>query len=172
MTKTAEPQVDPEIAELAGKVLGGPHRKDFLRLVKKTDPTIPIPEVDVDEGIEARVKPLEEQIAALKDTNEKNQALLNLNTRRKPLKDKGLSDAEIDAVEKFMVEKGIAKHETAYEFMQEQARVAKPSTPVGGIRQPMQMPEVVTKEFFKSPTTEARKVASQVLSDIRSGKAV
>lgn len=163
-------EVDDELVILAQKLSANSKtRKPFLKLVKEVDPDVPLPEVEMEADIERATAPLREEIKKLKDENEKNASFLNIQNKRKPLKEAGLSDTEIDKVEKFMVEKGIANHATALEHIRLNETVAKPRE-AGGARQPMTLPDIVTKEFFADPAKEARKIAGTVLNEIRSGK--
>jgi len=163
-------EVDEEVAALAQKMSVGKARKEFLKLAKQVEPEMAIPEVDMIADIEAREKPLLERIGKLEEKSAKDDAMLNIHERRKPLVAAGLSAVEIDQVEKVMVEKGILNHATALDFIRNNEKLATPTTGASGSRQPMTLPSVVTKEFFADPAKEARNVAAQVLAEHRSGK--
>lgn len=162
-------EVDDEMVRLAAKLSGNQKtRKPFLKLVKEVDPELPIPEIEVDEVIAKAQAPLLEKIGVLEKQNAESAKLLNIEQRRKPLVDAGLSATEIERVEKVMVEKGIANHATALEFIRNNEKVAAPRQ--GSSREAFTLPTIVTKEFFKDPNREARKIAGDVLNEIRSAK--
>jgi hypothetical protein len=89
-----------------------------------------------------------------------------LDKRRQQLVKKGLVDneEEIDAVEKIMLEKKIADHETAAQYHQWMKQAATP-TPSG--YQPSAVKNFDLNRFWKNPASAAREEAVKALNEVR-----
>lgn len=120
---------DRELASLAKTLANDPStRKDFLRLVKKQSPKTPIPEIDIEESLSQFAKPHLDKLAQMEKAALERDVKDKIESRRRGLKDsKGYSDDDITAIEKMMVEKGIASHETAAQFYDMEKKLAQPS---------------------------------------------
>jgi len=161
------PEAQQELAALAKTLAETPAtRKQFLQLTKQVRPDVPIPEIEIEERTNAVLSDARKEVDALKDQLRKREAKEELERRRQTLKNKQLvdSDEDIIEVEKIMVEKGIANHETAAEYHQWMKQAAAPT--------PSQFPQPVmskfnTKDFMKNPTGAARDAAHQALMEFR-----
>lgn len=111
-------------AKLLNTSLQGKGREQLLRAIKMDNPTLPIPELDarapVDEamnGIRDDMKALRDQISAEKTAREdaENRAKLanQWNEGRSKANKMGYTGESLEALEKFMEEKGVADHEVA-----------------------------------------------------------
>lgn len=157
-----------ELGKLAQRLSVGKNRDKFLELVAEEDPTIPIPEMAAKRYVADATKPILEENAKLRTELDGLKAINDVQARRIEFKKKhNVSDELFDKVEKVMVEKGIAKHESALEFIKLNQQVATPTpdTP----RSPVRMPEM-SKEFIADPINGARSMAHTVLDEIRKGK--
>lgn len=160
-------EAQAELAALAKSLAEDPKtRKQFLQLTKQVRPDVPIPEIEIEERTNAvldtankRVESLEAKLRA-KDAKEELERRRN-NLRTKQLAD---SDADIADIEKLMIEKGIANHETAAEYHSWMKQAAAPT--------PSQFPSPVmsrfnTQDYMKNPVGAARDAAHAALAEFR-----
>jgi hypothetical protein len=145
-------------------------RASFLGLVKKADPSMNIPELDIPVQMHAALQEERTKREALENKIMERDARDNVMNRREALKkSKGLSDEDVAEVEKIMVEKGISNHDTAAEFMVAQRQSAKP-TPFQAGYGSHQAPQVDTKPYGGNMAQWARNEAASTISDIRNGR--
>lgn len=153
------------LAELSQSLSSNPAtRRDFQRLIKKNQPNSVIPELEVEDAV-ARVT---EQ--ATKDKEELKAEIdkRDIASKRRDLKDKlerEYPHIAFDDIEKAMVDHAIGNHESAAKFVYNERRLAEPAPEVPGRGGPMMMP-TEAKQFFKSPTQVARKLAHQAVTEI------
>ena len=160
-------EAQAELAALAKTLAENPTtRKQFLQLTKQVRPDVPIPEIKIEERTNSVLKQAEDRVKSLEDKLRAKEAKEELLKRRDTLIKKGLVDSEDDIkeVEKIMVEKGIANHETAAEYHSWMKQAAAPT--------PSQFPQPVmskfnTKDFMKNPTGAARDAAHAALMEFR-----
>jgi len=161
------PEAQQELAILAKNLFEDPRtRKPFLHLTKQVRPDVPIPEVEIEEQTNKVLSEAKAEVQSLKDQIRQKEAREELERRRQSLIKKGLIDSEDDIkeVEKVMVEKGIANHETAAEYHAYMKQMAAPT--------PSQFPQPVmskfnTKDFMKNPVGAARDAAHAALAEFR-----
>jgi hypothetical protein len=161
------PDAQAELAALARSLAENPNtRKDFLKLTKQVRPDVPIPEIEIEERTNNVLAQAENRVKSLEDKLRQKEAREELQKRRDALMRKGLVDSEDDVkeVEKIMVEKGIANHETAAEYHQWMKQMSAPT--------PSQFPQPVmskfnTKDFMKNPVGAARDAAHAALQEFR-----
>ena len=161
------PEAQQELAILAKNLFEDPRtRKPFLHLTKQVRPDVPIPEVEIEEQTNKVLSEAKAEVQSLKDQIRQREAREELEKRRQSLIKKGLIDSEDDIkeVEKVMVEKGIANHETAAEYHAYMKQMAAPT--------PSQFPQPVmskfnTKDFMKNPVGAARDAAHAALAEFR-----
>lgn len=161
------PEAITELAALSKRLSEDPAtRKDFLRLTKKVHPDLPVPEIEMEEAVNNRVRAAEEQVAKLQAQLKQREVREELLKRRNSLKEKGYvqSDDEILEIEKLMTEKGIANHETAADYWQKSRETAVP-TP-NGFPQPV-MSRFDIKGYMKNPVGAARENAAAALAELR-----
>ena len=159
-----------ELALLAKELHDNPDtRRDALRLTKKIRQDLPIPELDLQDTVEKTRVQMQSKIDALEAKLRENDARKTLEERRNALRSKGKvsSDDEIKEVEKLMVEKKIADHETAADYFNwmKQAEVDKPTPIFQG--SPV-LNNFDLKNYFKNPQNAARENAMQALNELRS----
>ena len=161
-----------ELALLAKELHDNPStRSEALRLTKKIRQDLPIPELDLQDKVEKNREAMQNKIDALEAKLRENDARKTLEERRRSLKENGkvTSDDEIKEVEKIMVEKKIADHETAADYFNwmKQAEVDKPTPIFQG--SPV-LNNFDLKNYFKNPQNAARENAMQALTELRSPK--
>ena len=156
-----------ELAALARTLAENPStRKEFLKLTKQVRPDVPIPEIEIEERTNSVLAQAEDRVKSLEEKLRQKEAREELQKRRDALMKKGLVDSEDDVreVEKIMVEKGIANHETAAEYHSWMKQMSAPT--------PSQFPQPVmskfnTKDFMKNPVGAARDAAHAALQEFR-----
>jgi len=139
-------------------------RKEALRLTKKVRPNLPIPELELEDYTEKKVNAAEDRVNALEAKLREKEALTELEKRRSKLVKRGLSNEEIEEVEKVMLEKKIHDHETAADYFDWMKQAATP-TPMG--YNPSAMSKFDLSKYWKNPTQGARNEAAQALMDLR-----
>jgi hypothetical protein len=94
------------------------------------------------------------------------EAMEELQKRRQSLMKKGLisNEAEVDDVEKIMLERGITNHETAAEYHQWMKQAAVP-TSTG--YNPSAVKQFDLNKYWKNPAAAARNEAMNALNDLR-----
>lgn len=159
-----------ELSRLMERLTQNPAtRKNILREVKKLEPDLPIPELEIEESLRNVTNHAEARVQQLEAKLREKEAMEELNRRRQALVKKGkISDeAEIEEVEKIMLEKGIQNHDTAadyYKWMREQAT----PTPTAFNRNVMDTTARNTlQSFWKNPAMAARDEASKALMELR-----
>lgn len=160
-------EAQAELAALAKTLAENPTtRKQFLQLTKQVRPDVPIPEIEIEERTNSVLAKAEDRVKSLEEKLRQKEAREELQKRRDALIRKGLieSEDEIKDVEKVMVEKGIANHETAAEYHSWMKQAAAPT--------PSQFPQPVmskfnTKDFMKNPVGAARDAAHAALQEFR-----
>ena len=156
-----------ELAALAQRLADNPEtRKDFLRMTKKVNPDLPIPELEIEEKTSSALDQMRKENDAIRAKLQAKEAQEMLDKRRQSLVKKGLVDNEdeIDAVEKLMLEKKIADHETAAQYHQWMKQAAVP-TPSG--YQPSAVKNFDLNKFWKNPGVAAREEALKALNELR-----
>lgn len=160
-------EAQAELAALAKTLAENPAtRKTFLQLTKQVRPDVPIPEIEIEERTNSVLAEANKKVETLEQKLRQKEAKEELEKRRITLLKKNLvqSEDEIAEVEKLMVEKGIANHETAAEYHQWMKQAAAPT--------PSQFPQPVmskfnTKDFMKNPVGAARDAAHAALAEFR-----
>jgi hypothetical protein len=158
---------DREMAKLAYQLNQNPEtRSAFLQLTRKVRPDVAMPELEIEERTNRALQQSEARVASLEAKLQERDAINDLENRRKNLMDKGMvqTRAEIQQVEKLMLEKNIVDHETAAEYHNFMKQAAVP-TPSGYNPNPMRQFDL--KAFHKNPIQAARDVAAQAMSEIR-----
>ena len=156
-----------ELAALAQTLAENPDtRKDFLRMTKKVKPDLPIPELDIEDYTHKAVSRSEDRVQALEAKLREKEAMEELQKRRQSLMKKGLisNEAEVDDVEKIMLERGITNHETAAEYHQWMKQAAVP-TSTG--YNPSAVKQFDLNKYWKNPAAAARNEAMNALNDQR-----
>ena len=160
-------EAQAELAALAKSLAEDPKtRKQFLQLTKQVRPDVPIPEIEIEERTSAVLEQANSRVESLEAKLRQKDAKEELQRRRNNLKEKQLasSDEDIAEIEKLMIDKGIANHETAAEY---HSWMKQASTPT-----PSQFPQPVmskfnTQDYMKNPVGAARDAAHAALAEFR-----
>jgi chromosome segregation ATPase len=159
-----------ELSRLMERLTQNPAtRKNVLREVKKLEPDLPIPELEIEDSLRNVTNHAEARVQQLEARLREKEALEELQRRRQALVKKGkISDeAEIEEVEKIMLEKGIQNHDTAaeyYKWMREQAA----PTPTAFNRNVLDTTARNSLQpFWKNPVTAARDEATKAFMEMR-----
>ena len=160
-------EAQAELAALAKSLAEDPKtRKQFLQLTKQVRPDVPIPEIEIEERTNAVLETANKRVESLEAKLRAKDAKEELERRRNNLRTKQLaeSDADIADIEKLMIEKGIANHETAAEYHNWMKQAAAPT--------PSQFPQPVmskfnTQDYMKNPVGAARDAAHAALAEFR-----
>lgn len=161
------PEAIEELAALSKRLSEDPAtRKQFLRLTKQVHPDLPVPEIEMEEAVNARASVAEQKVAQLEAKLRQREVKDELTKRRNSLKEKGYvqSDDEILEIEKLMTEKGIGNHETAADYWRHMKQSAVP-TP-SGFPTPV-MSKFDIKGYMKNPVGAARENAAAALAELR-----
>ena len=116
------------LAELAERMNADPRtRGTFLNAVKVLNPAANIPEIDIPASLQARFAEPLKQLDALTKKAQEREIQDQIEARRREIRKAGVSEDEVEKVEKLMVDKGIANHATAVEHLRMQERGATPT---------------------------------------------
>ena len=157
-----------ELAALAKQLAENPEtRKDFLRLTKKAKPDFSIPELEIEDATTHAVSKAYERVEGIENRLRERDARDSLNERRQSLLKKGFAkdDADIESIEKIMLEKNIPNHETAAEYWKWMQESAAP-TP-GTSYNPSTLSRFDLSKFQKNPVAAARDEAFKALNELR-----
>ena len=100
------PEARDELARLAQTLADNPEtRKDFLRMTKKINPDLPIPELEIEDKTSSALNEIRRENESMRAKLREKEALESLEKRRQSLVKKGLVDDEneIEAVEKLKI---------------------------------------------------------------------
>ncbi len=156
-----------ELAALAKKLADNPKtRKEFLRLTKSVNPDLPIPELEIEERTSSALDQMRAENEAIRAKLREKEAMETLEKRRNSLVKKGLiqSEDDIPQVEKVILDKKIADHETAAEYWQWMKQTAEPTA---SSYQPNTMSKWDLSKFMKNPVGAARDEAFKALHELR-----
>lgn len=117
------------VADLALQMSRNPKtRYGFLALTKQINPDAAIPEIDIANAMAERFKPSMDKLQELEKAEEERKLREKREAqRREALQVNGISESDIDDIEKLMLEKQIPSHKTAAEFMAAQRKMAEPT---------------------------------------------
>lgn len=158
------------LAMLGKQLAGNPEtRTAYLGLAKKVNPHLSIPEVDVPVMMDAKLAEERQKREALEQQMMKEKIEREVKERRDALmQSKGLSKEDVAEIEKLMVEKNIASHETAADFYKMQKQTATPTPSFSGFGS-QQVPKPDLKEFGGNIGQWARNEAAATIHGIRTG---
>lgn len=133
--------------------------KDAKKLLKKVDPKLSFPELELDERIEKATEQGNERIKKLEDELNVERRNREYRDQLQAVREKGFEPTE---VEKIMTEHKIADYSTAMKFM-EMERSLAPPTPES--LTPFTMPDE-TKDIMKNPKQWANRKGMEALNEI------
>lgn len=164
------PDVRDQLALLARELVEDPKtRKQFLRLTKEKRPNVPIPEIEIEDSTNTALNAALKKVQTLEDKLAERAALDNLDDRRRKLIDEGKARdmKDVTEIEKIMVEKKIADHESAADYWHWMNEAAKPSAPVFHTGVMDKTTRDTLGKFMKNPTQAARDEAQAAIIDFR-----
>jgi len=155
-----------ELARLMQQLADTPEtRKDVLRLTKKLNPNMNIAELDIEDNTNSAIAQMRAENEALKAKFAQKEAVENLENVRRNVVKKGLvSEEELPQVEKLMLDKRIADHETAAEYHNWMKQAAVP-TPTG--YNPSAIRQFDLGKYWKDPRGAAQQEAVRAFADLR-----
>jgi hypothetical protein len=146
---------------LLDSVLNDPEtRKPALRLLKKKNPTLSIPEIDAEEAAAAAIEKERSERQALEAKIREAEARENVRAQREKVVAEGYCSLdEIPALEKFMLDNEIPNYEKAAKLFKQAKRAesAAAAAHVSGDNT-LSMPN--DKELYRNPTRWARQQAA------------
>lgn len=143
------------------RLLSNPElRKTTLGLLKKADPSVALPEVELEERFAELSSAQEKKISDLENKLQQKELQAQRERQFAALRDRGLDPAE---VEKTMVEKRIADYETAAKFL-ELERQSAPPTPASIT--PISLP-TDAKSILKNPRQWANAEAHAAITELQ-----
>ncbi len=118
-----------QIAGLVGLVetaMSNPDtRKDFLSLVKKSNPSLAIPEIDARSAVESELAKEREARQALEAKFAEKEAKENVERQRKAVQEKyNFNDDDMTQVEKIMLDEKIPSYDFAARYLKSSRQVA------------------------------------------------
>jgi hypothetical protein len=158
-----------ELALLARELSDNPDtRPDFLRGMKKIRPGTPVPELELDDRLAAARKENTDALAALQNKLAERDLRDELTRRRTAIKtERNLSDTDVEAIEKVMLDKGIQNHEAAADYWDWMRQAAKP-TPAAYDRSFLNKENrTVLSDYWKNPAAAARANAADAINDFK-----
>jgi hypothetical protein len=157
------------LANLALSLTTGKTRARALALTKELHPDASIPEIDIPASMQAMFAPQTKELEDLKAKMAEQELRGRIESTRRQL---GVSETELAAIEKTMVEHKIADHSTAKTFMDMQARQAEPSAAslAAGARR-FELPKVDAKLSHQDMQSASRQMAYQVIDELRGRRA-
>jgi len=157
------------LAELASGLASNPKtRMGFLQLTKAANPDTAIPEIDIPANLRAAMAEPLKQLDALTKAHEERHMRDRIEASRRDIIAKGVSASDVPAIEKMMVEKGIANHDTAVEHFKMQQRAAEPTpaSTTNGIRR-FEKPTLDLKAFGGDQKAWSYATANNVIDELR-----
>lgn len=156
-----------ELAALSKRLSDDPRtRKAFLKLAREVSPDLVLPEIAIEEEVAKQLAQRDQRISELESKIQEEQINKDLENRRAALVKRGAEPEEIEAIEKIMVEKGIADHETAADYFMWQKKANEEIERAKQAGAPKQLVSQF-EGFFKNPIQTARQVAFQVIQESR-----
>lgn len=156
------------LASLTNQLASDPAtRTEFLKMLKKKNPGMVIPEIDAAEAVHGEISKLKEENAKLREEFSNNELRRNIEGKRSDaMKRHRLTDDQMTEVEKLMVEKHLPDYDTAAEFFSMSQRIAPPTsvdtvanpdftmpaleTWKGGIGNKTQLDKIARSEAYKA----------------------
>lgn len=141
-------------------------RRGAQKLLKKVDPKLQFPEIEIETAIEEAVKPLREENVTLRNELKEKDINTSIRQQHANIEARGF---KVKDVQDFMQARGIVNFDTAMSVMDMEQRLAAPTPEaLSGV---YDLPDQ-SKEIFKNPAQWARKTAHDVINEIKARKRV
>ncbi len=166
------PEEIQALAALAESVLNDPRsRRPFQRLLKVADPKLQLPEVDLEDMVEARTKPLRDKIEKDATERENERQQLAAQALRANLKAAGAisNDADFTTLVTYASEHGYQATENGLKLAaraRADEQAAAEPTPSGNTR----IMPADAKSIMKDPVGWARDAASTAISEFQKNR--
>jgi len=155
-----------QLARTAHQLLSSPEvSRETKRLLKKIDPNLQFPDVDMDERFEAFKQEQANKEREREERERVSRSNAEWESACKRMESRGF---KVDDVKKVMTDRGILNPDTAMDFMANEAKLAEP-TP-DSLSYTLELPEHA-KEIAKDPNNWAKREAHKVVSEIMRSRA-
>ena len=130
---------------------------------------MPIPEIEIEESTNKVLQAAELRVQQLEAKLQEKDAREELERRRQALLKKGkvADEADIEEVEKIMLEKGITSHETAADYHKWMREAAAPTPTAFNMSVIDQTARDTLSAYWKNPQRAARDEAFKALHELR-----
>ena len=160
-------------------------RAHLLSLVKADNPELAIPEIDVpvaigthvEEKLKATNERVEKLVSSLEEKEATRQVEETVSKARRRLRKAGHSDESIEAIEKLMVDRGIADYDAAEALWERSQPAPEQAEPAGGYNgrewgfARVDNDDADHTLLLKNPQAFSDKMVRQFLADRKSGRA-
>lgn len=179
MADSLEDYTPEQIAQMASTyqaILNDPATREIgLRVTKKVNPKLSIPEIDLKDATHGALKERDSKIEALENQMRERDARDRIERERQALRSDGLTQDDVDAIEKIMMDEHIPSYQTAAKYYkaQRQVSVPTPETYRGSGAGSYSLPEDPMKALKGGKNalrSYALNSASEALNDLRSGR--
>lgn len=176
MSASLEGMSDDEVralAQLAKQLGDSPKtRLGMMRLTKELDPSVSIPELDTLTTLGQVTKKIDERFNAFEAKQTERETTDRILAARRTAIAAGLiSEAEVDALETFMIENGMTDHEKAAVHFKNAQRAAVPVTqPTARYEMPQDHLKLYKEHGRQGLSELIKNNAVQDIRDLRSGK--
>ena len=164
----SEEDKDRTLQWLETNVLNHPeHGKAVKKILKKVDPRVNFPEVDLDDAYEAKTKAQEEKIDKfIAEQKDKENKAYWAEKKNKAIKDNLIKPEEVDDFHKWMVDEHLGNYERAARMWHDEKHAAAEPTNYHE-RTGVQLPS--NKGLFENPVKFARDEAYAFINERNRG---
>lgn len=169
LTDLSEEQKDKTLEWLESNVLNHPeYGKEVKKILKKIEPKVNFPEVDLEEVVHAKTKEQEEKIDKFLAEQKDKENKAYWNEKKKKAIEEGLIKAEeVDDFHKWMLDEHLGNYERAARMWHDEKHAAAEPTNYQE-RTGVQLPN--EEGLFANPVSWARNSAMKAINEIRRGK--
>jgi hypothetical protein len=169
------PETRDEMARLLHEMSENPEtREQVLRLTKQVRPSMTIDSIELKDQMNSSLEQSNRRVEMLEQKLRQKELEAELQAKRRSLVENGKASSldEVAEIEKVMVEKRIADHETAAEYHAYMKEAARPTPSQFSSSNVMnESARDMLAKFWKNPAAAARDEAAKALTDIRRGNA-
>lgn len=168
------PEQIEQMAATYKAALDNPVTRDvMLRVTKKLNPSLSVPEIDIKDATNNEFKKINDRSDALEAQIRERDARDRINAERSALRDGGMDNDDVAAIEKIMIDEHIPSYQTAAKYYKSQRQVAEPTAqPQSGFSTYSLPTDPMTamKGGKNALSKWARNSASDALNDLRAGR--
>jgi hypothetical protein len=166
-----------QLAQTYKSLLDNPETRELaLRMTKKVNPGVSIPEIDLKDAAAKAFKAQADRQDALEQQIRERDARDRINGERAALREQGFSASDVNAIEKIMTDEHIPSYATASKYYKAQQQVAQPTphgAQSGGNARTFSLPQTAMdalKGGKNGLRQFGRESAAAALDEIRSGQ--